>query len=324
MVDQVVIIDIKRGKEYISEFDIHQMAGRAGRSYSKMDAGKVTVLVPNCDESTAEDLLYNNIPVVKSQMNIVKNVASHILPLFKNEITALNVENWYKRSLSYFQGNKLDIDKLLKYLKEYEMIENNKLTDLGYIASKFYLEPEKAYLLKEKFQEIIRKDIILDPLAFSWALATKEDVYEQMYGFIIDEFEGELYGRKLELYNNEKYDCFANYCIFNNKRPKKVLANITENRINLKRNFAIINYMNKKFDWQIENDLNLMQICMRFGIDVTKAELMIDFNVYNKKIICNLMDEFIFSKKDVDSGKKEMSQELKQEIEKWQQEQKIC
>jgi helicase len=184
--DSVVIVGLHRGINLVSNLDIHQMCGRAGRiGKTAKGIGNAFVLVP--DKDTERFVEYcEKISDIYSRMNIKLDdgletlcfhIVAEILGGFVNDAETLI--RWYDRTLAKFQDVILDIEDaqlILDKLEEIKMIRKNEIgtyyaTGLGKVSAYLYYSPFDIYSWFRNFTNILNNNMPINPITLSWAVA---------------------------------------------------------------------------------------------------------------------------------------------------------
>lgn len=200
MANRVIIIDAHRAKEKIPYFELKQMMGRVSRS-GDSDSGKVDfILGMNKYDAVHEEIISNKKYIIKSSFaSSFDELCFHLI----SEISSGNVsnisdmENWYNRSLSAFQGNKISWNDVVDELVRCESIlkiKNNLLpTNLCHLAAKYYFCPFKVYQWMNNFSEILNINGDPDTFGIAWALATVGDIQNKFNTYqlldVVEEYE---------------------------------------------------------------------------------------------------------------------------------------
>jgi replicative superfamily II helicase len=208
MADRVIIVDVHRAGEKIPIHEIKQQQGRAGRKQSG-GGGRADVILgmtkleEHILDSNSSDRL-----MVKSNLNQeLDDISFHVLAeISTNKIkNTKDIYEWYKRSLHSYQGNNIDAEIIVEYLKKYEAIriigESIQPTLQGLTSSKFYFSPKKIWYWSCNFKEIIKRDICSEDFSVIWALANTDEAEQ---GFIpkeltelVDEYVSQVHNLSL-------------------------------------------------------------------------------------------------------------------------------
>lgn len=154
----VIIVGSMRGSQSVDEFDILQMAGRAGR-LGIDDEGDCYFLTHNVDTWKA---LLKNLKNVNSTL-IEKDflefqICAEIAIGNINNMESL--ENWYKKSLAFIQdkGDMMYFNECLVNLKMYNMIDYDstsiEIKQLGKVSANLYFLPRDIVSLSKKLYKI--------------------------------------------------------------------------------------------------------------------------------------------------------------------------
>jgi len=173
---RVIIFGWHRGMKQVSELDIIQETGRAGR-LGLDDKGDAYILTPS-REINAYKAKIENMRDIESCLNNKYNLAFHITAeIAGGEITDLDsCKQWFSRSLAYLQNKKLDsqlLENIINTLISMKIIKekNGKfvINQLGLISSWMYFNPYDIYAWYSNFNEIFKRKLF-DDASISWAL----------------------------------------------------------------------------------------------------------------------------------------------------------
>ena len=165
MADRVIIVGSKRGDTDIDAIELKQICGRAGRN--KSSEAIVDFIVYENQIQELEKRLFIE-PNINSSLD--KSIHFHLLAELYSGCS--NIENWWKRSLAYYQTNIIpDFDNILKELEELNMIRGTDITPLGEITVGYYFCPFTTNIWNKNFEEIILDDNLKD-IYIAWALSS--------------------------------------------------------------------------------------------------------------------------------------------------------
>ena len=184
--DRVVLVGLHRGlTNLISNQDVHQMCGRAGRvGKTAKSEGHAYILVPNINSDKFIEWC-EKVNDIKSRMNSalddgVATLCFHILAevLIGTINDAQTLITWYDRTLAKFQGDDIDLEKSQEILNTLEKIKTIKkeetglysITGLGRVSAYLYYSPFDIYAWYRNFSYIQRENLEDDNTALAWAL----------------------------------------------------------------------------------------------------------------------------------------------------------
>lgn len=295
MIDKVIICGVRRANELVPEIEIRQMLGRSGRSYDVGDKGEAFVIVPEADVASAERYLYGEPPAIESQMDVLDNLAFHILPsVYARDVyDDITADQWFKSSFACLQGKALDFNKLFSYLVGLQMIAgDNKqfyITELGKVSCKFYLRPDRVYMLREKFEELKADRLLENDFAISWAFASQDIKYyvdNEMYETYVSSV------RSLGLrFNGDEKDGLAYYGIIGLYKSKQLKYVMNEYEDDMPRLLNAVKYISNMEKWNIDNNLEVMMKMFAKRVKYKDAKIMIENNIHSKSHLRKILGE---------------------------------
>ena len=179
MIDRVIIAGIRRAGARLPIREIRQMAGRAGRSYSK--AGEAILLVPPNEASEAAACWEAPVEAVESQMD-AEAAAAQVLPAIRRAGGAFGEAAfvaWYARSLAYAHAR-----TILRWAAVRECLEAAgaivagaedcvALSPLGELACALCYAPERVAMADARLGELPPDALAGDCAAvLAWLMAT--------------------------------------------------------------------------------------------------------------------------------------------------------
>jgi len=183
--DSVVVIGLHRGINLVSNQDVHQMCGRAGRVGKTTKAeGHAYVLIPNKDFDSYVKWC-DTIQDIRSRMNLRYEGGEDVLCFhIIAEIMGGYVTNketlikWYERTLARFQGVELTLDDaqlILNKLEEIKMVKKNEAeiyyaTGLGKVPAYLYYSPFDIYSWYRNFLHLVINKVPFNAVTLGWAL----------------------------------------------------------------------------------------------------------------------------------------------------------
>jgi len=171
----VVIVGTTRGLAEVSELDMIQAGGRAGR-FGKAPEGHVYLICDN--EAVWEQQIKNPRPVTSTLLDL-DALAFHICAEIKNKViyNEESLYGWYGRTLASIQGplTKELIQNVLAKLEDWQCVkvENGlfRCTSLGMVSATLYYHPKDVYHWATCFSYIERNNLWEDDVALAYALA---------------------------------------------------------------------------------------------------------------------------------------------------------
>ena len=177
MSNRIIITDIMRAGKEVPVSELKQMIGRGGRDQNEKVAYADIVLENDSIEYIKEKMDSDRDLLVNSQINEIDEISFHIVADIENGLirSVKDIEDWYSRSFSCFQGNKLNLKHLLNFLVGIGAIRLNRdkvsNTNLGKIAAKFYFTPNVIYTWKKNFTLLFEQGRQYDDISTVWAMA---------------------------------------------------------------------------------------------------------------------------------------------------------
>lgn len=146
--------------------------GRAGRKHGG-EACVAYILSDEDDTDVLASLENDEGYKVISSFGIPEKVSFHLLPEICSGRTnsLVDAERWYSRSLAFMQGNRVNIETVIKHLVESDAITYNfEPTFLGKISASLYFHPVDVKAWWNNFGEIFEMGLEKDDSAIAWAL----------------------------------------------------------------------------------------------------------------------------------------------------------
>ena len=188
---RVIIAGVHRGMAEVENYDIMQMAGRAGRpGYDPR--GDVHILIPDRNPDHHIDRIADP-KRIESQLLAstgkedphYKTLAFHIVSEIHhgNIATKDDLHEWYGRSLAYFQYEELDdsiADKTLDLLIRVGAIKEAdgkyEVTSVGKVSSMMYYSPFDVADLRRNFKYLFANGLESNDLAVCMALGNVDSI----------------------------------------------------------------------------------------------------------------------------------------------------
>lgn len=301
MIDKVLILGIRRAKELIPDFEIAQMIGRCGRSYT--ESGEATIIVPQNDESIAFEYISSRPKAVSSKLH-VKDIAFHYIPSIEsNSISSEeDFSSWYSRSLSFAQGKNVKWEDVCSFLIECECATAYKnklvLSELGKVSSKYYIHPERVSIMKSRIEQIIISGD-LDEISLSWILAYSEIHKDLSENMDFQQYLSETSGRGY-FFDEDQIDAYAWFCAINHKKPKQLKNEIYQLRKDSERMLKAVEDIFSLLGSDVKERMNALSIRLNKGIPKELAGLAIEFPDAKRQILFEIDSLGIHNQRDID------------------------
>jgi replicative superfamily II helicase len=186
---RVVVYGVTRGPSDVHAIDIHQECGRAGRK-GLDEKGDAYIFIKE-DNFWRHRERIEAPAYVESQMSRPKVMAFHLVSEIerKNVKTSADIQRWFRRSLSSFQGTSLGLDKVHETVEmlirvgairkapggEYEC------TSTGRVAAWFYHSPFDIAAWRENFTGVFRNGENPDDFDLAWATVATDTTINRGY-----------------------------------------------------------------------------------------------------------------------------------------------
>jgi replicative superfamily II helicase len=188
---RVIIAGVHRGMSEVENYDIMQMAGRAGRpGYDPR--GDVHILIPDRDPERHVERI-GDPKRIESQLLVstgkedphYKTLAFHIVSEIHhgNISTKDDLHEWYGRSLAYFQYEELDdsiadktLDLLIRVGAIKEVDGKYEVTSVGKVSSMMYYSPFDVADLRRNFKYLFANGLESNDLAVCMALGNVDSI----------------------------------------------------------------------------------------------------------------------------------------------------
>ncbi len=228
---RVIILGVHRGLSEVETYDITQMIGRSGR-LGIDPMGDAYILIPDSRAKEFKTKLSQPTRIESQLLNKVgdkhKVLAFHLVSEIYNKSvqTTEDVENWYKRTLAYFQNKMLGedvVDHTLEMLQKCGAIQKEGniwvCKPIGKVSSMFYFSPFDVSDLYFNFKNLFDKNQEDDEYMLAMALA---DIDSQKTNIVskVEKEEISLFSARLRKhpsggkYNNDAA-IKAGFCYFN-------------------------------------------------------------------------------------------------------------
>lgn len=240
MIDEVVVVGVRRARELVEMGEIKQAIGRAGRSYTK--SGRAVILCPSTDAEYAEECLSRVTPPVKSELISLEEVSFHVLPWIDRVYDEDSFQKWYSRSLAAIQGNEMHWDAVSKYLLETGCInEEYALTDFGRISVRMYYSPCRLCHLREKLLEAEANGNATDLVTLSYVFASEHLTVSDVEAWELSEYKSTVLGNGYSFSGGELMHGFAYWCAMTGGIvPKWIRHAVSQIRDDLPRLFTAV------------------------------------------------------------------------------------
>lgn len=288
MIDKVILYDIKCGKKYISTLQTRQILGRAGRTYNKFQQGSTYIFGLQNQKDKINQYYYGDDNTVNSNLNDIDKISFHILPeIASNKVKSkYDIQKWFENTLSFHQGNKIDIDKIYQYLIQNNCIDQNfNLLSIGILSIKYYYSPKRINILSQKMKYLNNlQDFSIMSLSWMFSYYSGSKVFHPLYL----QFE-QMITSKYYLHLNQIFDFFTYFLILNNKNIKKIASYIGKTRKDLFRLLALTQKIAQFNKINLDKQLKLIETMLYYGVSIDGAQLMLDIDCYEINIIRKLL-----------------------------------
>lgn len=294
MIDKVIVCGLRRGKELISKIDFNQFIGRSGRSYNK--SGKAILMISDKDEIVGSDYLFGELPPVISSMNEIEKLSFHILPLIKDRevVDEQTFMNWYSKSLSYIQGNKVHYNELVSFLINLNCvyIKDNLIfcTELGEISSELYFHPKIIKNLQDKLNKIKSENIIYNKYTLSWMMANKSIIVNEKDDNSVLEYKCKCNSFNCHFKNNELIHGYLFFCLMSGIKPKWMKILISQEISDIARYLNLIKKVCEINHININKEIDAIMMSINKNIDFDMVKLMIETKIDKKSDIIQLFN----------------------------------
>lgn len=285
---RVIITGVHRGTSEVENYDIMQMAGRAGR-VGFDPKGDVHILLP---ETRADEF--------KEKISSPRNIDSQLLayigddenPHFKtlafhlvSEIhhgeikTIEDIHSWYERSLARFQSLDLDdsiIDQTLELLVQVGAIKETdgsyEATTIGKVSSMFYYSPFDVADLRRNFRFLFTKGLQDDDFALSMALGNVDSI---RMGFVTKNEKEEMENYQnviLKNFGNAYLDSsikggYAYYCLLQGRNPGPYASLCRGLQMDFERTSSVLNSLDSMAaKWNKKNYFYNVSLRVAYGV----------------------------------------------------------
>lgn len=224
MIDRVVIYDLKCGGRFVDSNDIRQMIARCGRTYRKFEQGNAYVLHLPDEADFAQECVSSPPEPLVSSLSDYENLVFHLIPLIeKGSITgASGIDDWFSRSFSYAQGNRIDSSALVSRMSaDGVLLSGFRLSDMASLSSRFYYPFHAVQYLDSKLK---RHSFSFDSDRLAYLLSHDDigPVHTDHYRF----FEEDACFPKGGFLRNEKTQMYMFRCLLDNYRPSSIRRHI--------------------------------------------------------------------------------------------------
>lgn len=283
---RVVIVGVDRGLSKVENYDIWQMAGRAGRpAYDPR--GDVYILVPESKKTDTIARLKRKDPIKSQLLDDMaghhKTLAFHLVSeIHQNNIkTKEGFHEWFKRSLAFHQNHDFgdyEVDKVVELLTNTKAVamegDEYKATSVGVVASMFYFSPFDAADLRKNFKNLFEGHNEKNDYALALALA---DLDSYRFGQIVNKAERtEMVKFQKELekqFPNKKITetvtkfAFAYYNMLNGVENPVFSAIQSGLRLDSERTLEVLNALDTmSAKWQESDYFKTLKLRMAYGV----------------------------------------------------------
>lgn len=318
---RVVITGTKRANQKVSAFDINQMLGRAGRPSFDKEGDAHILIDDNCfarEKARINETLY-----VESQLTDNNNLLFHVLICVYCKFDTIDkIFNWYRRTLSAHQGIDLsenDILDIMKFLidENFVSLKDGKyeIKNLGKIACWFYMNPldirgwVKSFSLLNKLNKWNIESVL-------WALCGNEQsrktIVSNLQAEIISDMEYvDFLDSQLAKFSTEGQikNAATLYCHIKGKKvPNALYSTLSEWKHNAGRFCQTIKIIDDLHShWRKGEIFEKLSVCLNYGVDFEKAELVTIENIGAKRAE-TLFNDGIETVRDILKNRKRVKQ----------------
>lgn len=291
---RVVVVGVDRGLSRVENYDIWQMAGRAGRP-SFDPRGDVHILVPESKKTDTIARLRKKDPI-KSQL--LEDMAGHHKTLafhLVSEIHQGNIKtkdgfhNWFERSLAHYQDQTFDdevVDGVIDLLMAHKAVvmegEEYKATSTGVVASMFYFSPFDATDLRKNFKDLFENHHEKNDYAIALALANLDSF---RFGQIVNKTERmamDDFKKKIDkLFPNRKLTdtvikfAFAYHNILNGKEIPVFSSTQSTLKLDSERTLEVLNAIDSmSAKWKEDEFFKTLKLRMTYGVTPEYVDLV--------------------------------------------------
>jgi helicase len=185
---RVIVLGVHRAMDEVADYDIWQMAGRAGRpGYDPR--GDVYILLPHNNDQKHMERLKTPQPIKSKLLDSFggyhKTLGFHLVSeIHHGNVTSKDdVNKWYERSLAYYQTKEVDekvVDSTLETLEKCGAVkkieEKYEATAIGKVSSMFYYSPFDVSDLRRNFGGLFKGNGDDNDLLISMALGNVDSI----------------------------------------------------------------------------------------------------------------------------------------------------
>lgn len=285
---RVIITGVHRGTSEVENYDITQMAGRAGRvGYDPK--GDVHILLP---ESKMDDYIEKLSTPANINSQLLSYIGDEDNPHFKtlafhlvSEIhhgeirTIEDIHSWYERSLARFQSVDLDesiVDETLELLVQVGAIkivdDKYEATTIGKVSSMFYYSPFDVADLRRNFKILFTRGLQDNDFALSMALGNIDSI---RMGFVSKNEKEEMedyHNIILKNFGNVYLDSsikggYAYFCLLQGKDPGPYASICRGLQMDFERTNSVLNSLDTMAaKWNKKNYFKNISLRIAYGV----------------------------------------------------------
>lgn len=319
MINKVLILGIRRGGELIPDFEISQMVGRCGRSYS--ESGEATVIVPMRDEEEAIRYLHSKPSKTSSRLASIEDLSFHFLPSVVNldSISEEDFSRWFSRSLGSLQGFSPDWRELKDFLIDCccasEEEGELKATELGKISCRYYVTPAQASKMLYRIEHAGISGG-LDEISLPWILA-----HSRMHGDLSEDLGFQDYlsnasGRGC-VFEEDEIEAYSWHCLMTCRRPRALKAEMANLRKDADRMLEVVREIMGIAKVDMTSDLEDLGVCITRNLPRSLAKISKSFPDAKKQFLFELESLMIHNQASVDENWLKIERQATDELKDW-------
>lgn len=285
---RVIITGIHRGTSEVENYDITQMAGRAGRvGYDPK--GDVHILLPESKIDDYIDKLSEPANINSQLLTYIgdednphfKTLAFHLVSeIHHGEIKTIeDIHSWYERSFARFQSVDLDqsiVDETIELLIQVGAIkninDNYEATTIGKVSSMFYYSPFDVADLRRNFKILFTRGLQDNDFALSMALGNIDSI---RMGFVTKNEKEEMedyHNVILKNFGNIYLDSsvkggYAYFCLLQGRDPGPYASLCRGLQMDFERTNSVLNSLDTMAaKWNKKNYFKNISLRVAYGV----------------------------------------------------------
>ena len=308
MIEREYIVGVRRGPERLPAYEIQQMAGRCGRSYTS--SGKVSLVVPPEDEAYAERCLFGEPEPICSSLD-AEAACFGVLPHIRRAVSfgKEDFDSWYGRSLAAVQGVPLEWDAVKSLLLEYGAVTEEgegiaRVSPLGELSVRFYYPPRRVFYLHEKMSVV---PSLKQPENMAWLLSYGSVYAPKEAEDIVEEYRDAC---RLSPYDSETNEGACYYALMTGRRPKPLAYALGSLRRDFSRLCACTEAVAGLLGHPEQEVIGVWQTAVVRGLPYALAEIAQSFPSATRPLLAEMEAVSIRKKEDALSCRYSLSPEL--------------